>query len=588
MRALFVSRESTWRPGLGAVLGILLLATVIAYAPVLVYGYPANGWDSRYHAVTARLFSDQLWSGDLYPRWLMAMNSGLGSPHFFYYSPLGYYIASAFDWFGAPTAIPQLGVAAVLLGLMSGLTCYLWLARLMPNYAAISGAVFYLASPFHVFLDLLTRADYAEFAAITFAPIVLLGIELLRERKHVGIPLMSLGFAAVVLTHVVVGLLFAGVPLVYAVARFRFLPGWLRNTFLVFLAIVIGLGIASFYLSPALAYRPDVVMPVRQMAAEMFVFGGPAQPRLILFVRLLFVGYLAVLVVMAGAWWHTYRGRPDGNLVMTCLCLALLTLGLTTIWARPLWLMLPILWTLQFSYRLFIIVDLCMAALVGWFISAMASRLPAARIVSLALFAILATAASAAAFALRFGVFEYDSQLWRERVRYTNDYGLFRPLAVRTALPADRLPLYGGGVFGPDIPLPPRTRLMEGDASVLILDWRPRRIVLQIEAQTPGRLAVGQLYVPGWQATDLSSGRTLPVLPSPGEGLLTIPFDAGLHRLAVLLIPRPPEREGAAISLLSMTLLVALTVGFGFAHADFPRGLWPQRWLGVWSRWKSP
>ena len=109
-----------------------------------------------------------------------------------------------------------------------------------------------------------------------FAPIVLLGAELLRERKYLGIVLIGLGFAAVVLTHVVVGLLLAGVPLVYAVARFRSLPGWLHSNFLVFLATLLGLWIASFYLLPALAYRPDVVMPIRPMAAESFVFGGPA------------------------------------------------------------------------------------------------------------------------------------------------------------------------------------------------------------------------------------------------------------------------------------------------------------------------
>ena len=101
------------RGDLTAVLAMLLIATLIAYAPVLWNGYPANAWDSRYNAVTGRLFSEQFWSGDLYPRWLIGMNSGLGSPHFFFYAPLGYYIAAAFHWLSASTGLAQLGAAAV-------------------------------------------------------------------------------------------------------------------------------------------------------------------------------------------------------------------------------------------------------------------------------------------------------------------------------------------------------------------------------------------------------------------------------------------------------------------------------------------
>ena len=36
----------------------------------------------------------QLWSGELYPRWLLGMNSGFGSPTFFVYGPLPYYAAA--------------------------------------------------------------------------------------------------------------------------------------------------------------------------------------------------------------------------------------------------------------------------------------------------------------------------------------------------------------------------------------------------------------------------------------------------------------------------------------------------------------
>src|ERR1700736_6685026 len=57
----------------------ILLATAIAFAPVFVYGFPADSWDIRFHSLWARNFSDQLWAGELYPRWLSQINDGLGS-----------------------------------------------------------------------------------------------------------------------------------------------------------------------------------------------------------------------------------------------------------------------------------------------------------------------------------------------------------------------------------------------------------------------------------------------------------------------------------------------------------------------------
>jgi hypothetical protein len=451
--------------------------------------------------------------------------------------------------------VPQLGAAAVVLGAGSGIACYLWLARLMPRSAALAGAIFYLASPFHVFVDLYVRADYAEFAAMTFTPLVMLGVELVRERRAGGIVLIGLGYAAVVLAHVVVGLLFSAVPLVYVILRSGWRPGWPRQAVVVLAASLLGLAISAFYLVPALAYRPDVVMPVAPMAVASFIFGGPARPMLIRFVWLMFAGY-SVLLISLTAWWRWRAPKGPDNLVLTCGGLAVVTLAFMTVWARPIWLMLPILWTLQFSYRLFAVIDLCMAALIGSFVAAAAGGI--GRWVG---GAILGIAAAASAAALWFGLFHYDAALWRERMHYTDDYGLFRPQSVVSDLPADRLPLYSGGVFGPDIALLPRTQVLTGDADIDILLWRPRHIILVVDARSAGRMAIGQLYVPAWRATEVQTGAPLPVEPLAGTGLLAIPFAAGTQQIEVSLIARPPEYAGLVLSALGLAGLG----GFAFA-----------------------
>ena len=44
-----------------------------------------------FHLKWSKHFSEQFWTGDLYPRWLLKMNAGLASPTFFFYSPIPYY-----------------------------------------------------------------------------------------------------------------------------------------------------------------------------------------------------------------------------------------------------------------------------------------------------------------------------------------------------------------------------------------------------------------------------------------------------------------------------------------------------------------
>ena len=71
---------------------ILCFSLVI---PTFLNGYwVAN--DILYHLNWNDLFQQQLFTGDLYPRWLFEMNGGRGSPIFYFYSPLPYYVSAFF------------------------------------------------------------------------------------------------------------------------------------------------------------------------------------------------------------------------------------------------------------------------------------------------------------------------------------------------------------------------------------------------------------------------------------------------------------------------------------------------------------
>ena len=57
---------------------ILFSAAVLLTVPVLIYGPMPSGHDAVEHRLFVNYFSERFWSGDLYPRWLINMNHGLG------------------------------------------------------------------------------------------------------------------------------------------------------------------------------------------------------------------------------------------------------------------------------------------------------------------------------------------------------------------------------------------------------------------------------------------------------------------------------------------------------------------------------
>ena len=107
---------------------LIVVAGSLVTVPMAVFGFV---YGDTIHLVWAKHFSDQLWAGNLYPRWLLDMNSGLGSPTFYFYGPVSYYITSLFflvlpfhgyGWL-------QVGLSAALASVGSGLAAYVWLRQ---------------------------------------------------------------------------------------------------------------------------------------------------------------------------------------------------------------------------------------------------------------------------------------------------------------------------------------------------------------------------------------------------------------------------------------------------------------------------
>ena len=185
---------------------VLALASALLVLPIWLQG-GTQGHDLFHHLLSGHYFARQLWQGELYPRWLMAMNGGFGSPTFFFYPPLPYYVSALFAGPGAhpqQAIYPLLGSATLAL-LLSGVFAYLWLRATTPPGRALAASLLYLALPYHVAMDLYARFALAEFWAFAWAPLILLGQDLAHRGRPQGLPLLILGLALLALLTLLFG-----------------------------------------------------------------------------------------------------------------------------------------------------------------------------------------------------------------------------------------------------------------------------------------------------------------------------------------------------------------------------------------------
>ncbi len=154
---------------------IIVVAGLVSVFPIIVFGFPFFTHDGTTHTIFYTNFAEQFWAGEPYPRWLIQMNTGLGSPTFFYYPPLAYYLTVPFYFLSEidPNGWRQLGLAASLVQIASGLCAYLWLKRFASRTGATIAAVLYIWMPYHLALDLYVRGAFAELCTFVWMPLIL-------------------------------------------------------------------------------------------------------------------------------------------------------------------------------------------------------------------------------------------------------------------------------------------------------------------------------------------------------------------------------------------------------------------------------
>ncbi len=352
-------------------IAVIILVAALLSLPVIVLGLPTYTADSGHDAGPALLWLDrfarQFWLGDLYPRWLVEGDNGMGQPTFYYYPPLAYWIGALLRGPGQGwmTVDQALGFALLLGRLWAGVFTFVWLRRHLPPAGAMFGAAFYISCTYNFDVDVFVRSAFAETMALSFFPLILLGIEDTISAKRFGVLLLSFSVAVATLAHVLTLVLLAIPCGVYAI-----LLGWRtpQRMILAGIAAVGGLALDGFYLIPALSLQNlvhlqsmfgDAKDPVNWLlGAELF---RQTRPHLLLLI-------LGQLGLSAVAWFIFMVSRQRRRLLpmeAVAAITLMIAVFMLTGWSAPIWADGLPFYRVQLPWRLMGFISLLSAFLLG-------------------------------------------------------------------------------------------------------------------------------------------------------------------------------------------------------------------------------
>ncbi len=565
------------------VIGVLLGLPGILSGPVF-------GHDILSHLLMSSRFSDQFWSGDIYPRWLWKLNADFGSPVFHYYGPIPFYFVALLNPLlgNEPEGWRQLEFVASFGLILSGFTAYAWLKRISGERGALVGAILYMAAPYHLSIDFYQRFAFGELWGFVWMPLVLLFVHsIVSERSRMAIPGLAISYALLIATHLPTTLLFSPIPLAYALWATDRVQKY-RSLLNVCAGMILGIGLSAVFLFPALNHQGYARFDI--MNSGHFVF----QNSFLMFQANLFDGsksftsamtrnILLAFIVMLTAWLLS-RKTIAGNQLKEqqfWVVIAVLSFLMMLSPSKPAWQIFPMLEKIQFAWRLGILMTLASTAVISLWVCTVPSfrfsRNPASALILIIIFILQAIPSFENDWVVRYIRYEPSFAFFKDYFRDKNAtieaqlnaaefgrYGFFLPKWVDMKLFLDNPEsVQSMANWASDRPI---AQVRKGEGSIVSSTLQSSIIEFQVHSKTEVQVAVHQFYYPGWIAFMDGSDTQIATLPTEPDGLVAVSVPPGTHFVRIERRPLAMEVLGKRISLLSFFLLVA-----AMFRAQWPR-----------------
>jgi hypothetical protein len=535
----------------------LLLAVVgIAVLPLAWRG-PSCGQDFDFHLQNWLEMARSWQEGVLYPHWSASANYLAGEPRYIFYPPLSRLLGGAL---GCVLPWAWTALAFTLATLLGAGFAFRAMAREWAgdDNAAVA-ACLYVVNPYMMFL-VYERGALAELLAAVWMPLlVLYGL-----RRGKSLVPLALTIAALWLTNAPAGVMgcyaLAAIALVAVVERRSWtLVGRAAG------AVVLGLGLAGFWLLPAIYEQRWVqidraigpLMRVRDSFLFGFVrtAGTPADETFELRYHNHILGMaswivVALMLATLVAGWVAWRRKSAVWLPLAICGVAICALQLRG--SEAIWRHAPEMAFLQFPWRWMLVLGVICAAMVGL---AMGPNAPTRRTLARRAVAMLLLAGGMAVLS--------SVMFWQ--VCDDEDNVQAQRATLRTAGfdGTDEYTPRGADNVDADADLPQvqiRTAVSSGQtiaARVTIGRWQAEHMTATVTSPAAGFAVLRLMDYPAWSVTE--NGMAVQGRPRTDDGLMAVPVAAGVNQIDVRWRTTRDQWAGIWMSLAALAITLAVS-----------------------------
>lgn len=540
-------------------IAIITTIAVLLLLPAIWHGV-FDAMDLHFHLRWSEHFSEQLWQGDRYPRWLYNMNAGLGSPAFFFYAPAPFYLTSlSFPLFSPETRQwGQLSVSMTIALITSGFTAYLWLKLLTDRKAALIGALLYMALPYHLGINLYWRFAFAEYWALVWLPLILYFTYKLVHQSRSAIVGLSISYALLILTHLPTVLMFLPVSVAYVlIMSGNRIKALLKTA----IALILSIGLAATYLLPALttqdAISMSAILEKGYLYSNNFLFSRKFlpyhNPYFWVYLESIAIGMIAIAIL---AFVLTSRQRES----QFWFGVSIVSFLMMTPISQPIWTILPALQRIQFPWRFNTVLLVAVTALI-------AIAVHKSRSLEFGGFRKLRVLTSrktlfTLGILLTVGLLLTNGVAMKLRLKPMKDPEIVRAIQISKEVALEYRPKWvapesftNAAIAQLSQKFPQKWNAENGNVS--INQWEPRQIAFRSNTPTETWVTFRQFYYPGWFAR--ADSQNLEVKPAQQTGLLQVKVPAGIHQVQLKLGQSTPEIAGHWISAVALLIWGALS-----------------------------
>ena len=553
MRIANLSSSPSRRTVCAAILG----AATVVIAPYLLRGYTA-GHDTVFHVNWWLDIAGQFREGIFHPRWAEMAYRGYGEPAFIFYPPLSLYLGAILTLL-LPFRM-ALGAYVWLVLVLAGFSFFYLCRRFFDARSSLLGAVVYVLNPYHL-LEVHARCSMAELLVSASLPLLLLATYRLSELGSRRIAIVAVLFAIVSLTNIPLAVVsaYAAFAFVIALTLARKSGAGLVVRFGV--AIVLGAGLAGFFLLPAWFEKGWVLAAVH----------GSVPPE---------AQFVRLNALPSGRWPWVLAGVEVGQIVIGCLAWALCkrTKPRDALWAFTavfsasvimvlpisafIWRIAPSLVYVQFPFRWLGPMGLAMSFFVAAAVQQSGKGLLLAAgvctlgLVTLAAFTVLINTKAdvmlpslKSAFSEGRGYLGWPYVLPRDIK--INEFGIPLHLTPGDPLVSEVSQEIAAGALqeGDRSPAP-----AQSTSQIAITRWSANAREVTIDTPQPVWIRFRLFRYPGWNA--YIDGKPIDAVATDTRGGVVVPVPSGRSQVSVLYQKTADQNWGIVLSLFSLVLLL--------------------------------